>query len=98
MMDSIPYDRYCVSIKQDIQRRVCSLCSLYFSSIAAMKKHKTVHSTQFKKNQMLIIDDNEDQDEEMKDEQVNDNEASAPIIYNIFDFLQSDFVQFKENE
>ncbi|CAF4855542.1 unnamed protein product, partial [Rotaria socialis] len=108
MMDFLPFDRYCLSLQQDIQRRLCAICGLYFSSIASMKRHKVLHSNRYKKKEMLInYNDDDDNDagepelamnsnDHYQQEQVDNN--SAPIIMNIFDFFKSDFEQVKENE
>ncbi|CAF1219869.1 unnamed protein product [Rotaria magnacalcarata] len=108
MMDFLPFDRYCLSLQQDIQRRLCAICGLYFSSIASMKRHKVLHSNRYKKKEMLInYNDDDDNDagepelamnsnDHYQQEQVDNN--SAPIIMNIFDFFKSDFEQVKKNE
>ena len=51
MMNSIPFDSYCLTLNEDIQKRICPVCDLYFSSIASMKKHKVLHLTKYTNKQ-----------------------------------------------
>ncbi|CAF3421142.1 unnamed protein product [Rotaria socialis] len=106
MLNFLPFDRYCLSLQQNIQPPLCAICGSYFSSIASIKRHKILHSNRCKKKEMLIsYNDDDDPDkteltmnsnDHYQQEQVDNN--SAPIIMNIFDFFKSDFEQVKENE
>ncbi|CAF1269054.1 unnamed protein product, partial [Didymodactylos carnosus] len=43
-LNVIPFDYYCSSVQQDIERRICKHCDLYFPSIAAVNRHKIIHT------------------------------------------------------
>ena len=45
----LPYDKYCVAIKVDIQTRTFSICHIYFASITILKKHMQIHNVKSKK-------------------------------------------------
>ncbi|XP_033212141.1 uncharacterized protein LOC117169744 [Belonocnema kinseyi] len=36
----MPYDFYCPTIKKDLNRRICQICGLYFTSKKNVKTHK----------------------------------------------------------
>ena len=36
----MPYDSYCPSVKKDITKRICNLCDAYFTSMAAVTRHR----------------------------------------------------------
>ena len=37
----LPYDTYCPIMKSAVKKRVCDLCGMYYSSMAAVKTHKS---------------------------------------------------------
>ena len=37
---NFPYDAYCPSVRKDLPRRICKSCSVYFTSMAAVKRHR----------------------------------------------------------
>lgn len=42
---SMPYDLYCPSVRGDLEKRCCSTCGIYFSSITRAAEHqRAVHS------------------------------------------------------
>ena len=105
LVDPVPFDRYCFPLQADIQRRICPTCGFYFSFIVSMNRHKVLHSVnRFKQSQTMIVEQDHEEDHEKielnsrqikikQDELAMDGHTSAPVIVNIFDCLQSDFVQ-----
>ena len=105
---NIGYDYNCPSVQSEIEKRTCSVCFLYHSSVATVKRHKRLHSSRYLKEQKANILKTTKQteiinngDSESEDDNQNSivlgNEINvidgAPLIQNIFDFLASDFVE-----
>lgn len=105
---NIAYDYNCPSVQSELQKRTCPLCCLYHPSVAAMKRHKRVHSAKYLKEQngvivktgkqVQVIDNNDNESDE--ENQINTGPqnrtniiSGAPLIENIFDFLASDFIE-----
>lgn len=105
---NVPYDHNCPSVQSELQKRTCPVCCLYHPSVAAMKRHKRLHSSKYLKQQKAIIVNREKQvnvidvndsesGEESEDDNIPQNKTNiingAPLIENIFDFLASDFME-----
>ncbi|CAF1397769.1 unnamed protein product, partial [Didymodactylos carnosus] len=73
-LDVIPFDYYCPSVQQDIDRRVCQKCYLYFPSIAALNRHKKIHTDKFSKQQQLSADLDSDKCSQLSDYEYKDEE------------------------
>lgn len=50
----IPFDYYCPSIRDQLAKRICRHCGLYFASQSAVKRHVSVH------NENMVSDINDD--------------------------------------
>ncbi|CAF4324668.1 unnamed protein product, partial [Adineta steineri] len=77
---NVPYDYNCLSVQTELHKRTCLMCSLYYSSSAAMKRHKRLHPSKYLKQQKAIIIKTEKQiqvidvnDSESWEESKNDN-------------------------
>ncbi|CAF3921937.1 unnamed protein product [Rotaria sp. Silwood1] len=105
---NVSYDYNCPSVQGELQKRTWPVCCLYHPSVAAMKRHKRLHSSKYLKEQkavilkrekqVQVIDSNDSESgEENQDDIATQNQMNiingAPLIENIFDFLASDFME-----
>lgn len=42
----LPYDLFCPSVYEELNRRICTKCGIYFASIVMLNKHKHIHKEQ----------------------------------------------------
>ena len=76
----LPYDSYCPSIKKEIVRRRCKSCKVYFTSIAAVQRHKRGNGCSTGRDEdeeEELIEDNEIADLTTADPE---NEDTAPVV------------------
>ena len=90
----IPFDLYCPSLQNTLTKRICKHCSAYFPSQAAMKKHLSVHKQPC--NQSVEDDEPAEATESISSNTlatVSDANDGLPVVRNLFDWLQSAFVE-----
>ena len=68
--DKVPYDVYMPSQLEMVERRVCSVCGMYFSSLKSLtQQHRKVckkpRKTALRVNRVLIEDSDSDDEEEL---------------------------------
>ena len=86
----IPFDLYCPSMKDKLTKGICPICESYWPSTAAMRRHKKCHKPQ---KSHTVSDEEETDDESEQSPQVVENDRPMPIFENIFEILQSPFVE-----
>ena len=88
--DKMPFDLYCPSMKDKLTKGICPVCESYWPSSAAMRRHKKCHKPQ---KSHTVSDEDETDDESEQSPQVVENDGPMLIFENIFEILQSPFVE-----
>ena len=88
---ALPYDSYYPSPKTNVTKCICKKCNIYYPSIAALKQHHKVCSSE------IDTVGEESSDEVVKQITEVEMEEEAPIK-NIFDILQNSAFVEVENE
>ena len=83
----VPYDLYCPTV--DLKSRICSICSLYLPSNAAVRRHKIACQGIQEKQQNETSEDPLDTEDVEDVHHVDTLPDAAPIYRNIFDILSS---------
>ena len=82
---SMPRDRYCPSVQKNLERLLCPQCGIYYSSIAALKRHQRGAACAYDRK-----DDECDSGSETEviEEEARANEHTA-LIFNIFKLFRN---------
>lgn len=78
---SFPFDFYCTSIHDQLNKRTCRTCGLYFPSQVALKNHQSLHSR-----------DSREKEKDVAPRKIALPCKSIPVLDNIFDLMQSPFI------
>ena len=89
---TVPFDLYCPSLKEMLDKGICDKCGKYWPSEAAMKRHKKAHN---KRTEQPIEDDNEERYQADTNEKENQEDFTErmPVLDNIFDLFKSPFTE-----
>ena len=85
----VAFDIYCPSMKEKIQKEICTKCNKYWPSKAAMKRHSRCHSRIVPS--ILEIDDS-DSDNDSNDQTASAAPSRMPVFENIFYLFKSSFI------
>ena len=99
----VPFEIYCLSMKEKLEKGISPICNSYWPSTAAMLRHKKCHTVRnhakIEEDDDIEIEDNEIEIDDSSDEvdnEVDNEKASAdamPIFDNIFDILAFPFIE-----
>ena len=85
----LPYDMYCPKVNSAVKQRVCNLCGIYFTSIAAVKRCKAGKGfEEAEYDDEEGSDDEEEQRNNYTEVELVDGENECPAL-NIFELLQN---------
>ena len=92
----MPFDLYCPSLTSQLGKRICQHCKSYFPSQTAKRKHSAIHKLPARREEESVTADRVDDDEvetaASETETVSTGDE-LPIVRNLFDWLQSAFVE-----
>ena len=91
-----PFDLYCPSMEGKLKKGICAQCHSYWPSQAAMKRHMKCHSKQAQQRLLATSEDSDSDVIEENDE--NESDENMPVYRNIFDILQSPFLENEDND
>ena len=104
-----PFDLYCPSMVDKLKKGICRQCGSYWPSQAAMLRHAKCHKRAGRSNQVQVLQENPEQAEVILHDSDSDGEATVTVVVendeanaimpvrNIFEVLQSPFVEETEN-
>lgn len=73
----LPYDFFCPSVMDSLEKRTCNTCKIYFATQKMMKEHKKVIHNKKKSQTVESSDESSDEDEIFAHQLP---EETAPII------------------
>jgi len=88
----MPFDLYCPSRTELIQRRLCNQCGKYFPSQAAIKGRKIIHQ-----NSVMVEQDNDNEEPEGQSMQSNETDQPSAIVDTISDVVTTCSTGFGPN-
>jgi hypothetical protein len=86
-----PFDYYCPSVRDQLAKRICKKCGLYFPSQAAVKRHAPLHKDGYGLNLELLSNDDDQAPQKIVHQPTN-----IPVNTNIYDLMQSPFEEDTE--
>ena len=90
---TLPYDTHCPSVRKDILQRTCPLCKRYFTSIAAVLRHKRGNGCPSSLTSIRIprsvLDVDEILDEVVTDREVTDVDLQTAPVIDILQMIRS---------
>ena len=95
-----PYDEFCPSVHKDIPKRVCQHCQVYFTSAAAVGRHRkgcpSLCGIPIPKPTVLL-DEEEEEDEVAQEGERDVDDDMMPVI-SIEDILNRPFMEIEEGQ
>lgn len=95
----MPFDLYCPSITADLEKRVCDQCGLCFPSQAAKRNHARMHKKSAVSIQAEVADEGAVESDTnsaiVPTASTSKTADGLPIVRNLFDWLQSAFVEME---
>ncbi|CAF1529023.1 unnamed protein product, partial [Didymodactylos carnosus] len=107
----MPYDCYLPSVQENLPKRICEKCNLYFPSAASVTRHKKLHSAKYIQKQLIIDLKQADEFEESSEEEMDSDDDIAgdafgdkninlkpALISNFSAWLKSDLIADTQEE